>query len=113
MSSDCSAPVAASTTRRPEPWPVGPTAFLEKPHRCDIHYALAEPTTPGKCPCVFPIIEDRPGGDTSYFNNVPQAILAQAELPAFKFELEKSAGKEEDGSYGREPMSPTSRSRQA
>ena len=46
-----------------------------------------------------------PGGDTSYFNNVPQAILAQAELPVFKFELEKSAGREEDGSTARRPTS--------
>lgn len=44
------------------------------------------------CPSVFPMIEDRPGGDTRYFKNVPQAILAQTELPTFKFELEKSGG---------------------
>jgi oxalate decarboxylase len=51
---------------------------------------------------VFPIIEDRPGGDTSFFNNVPQAIFAQAELPSFKFELEKTEGKQDDGSFGKE-----------
>lgn len=51
---------------------------------------------------MFPIIEDRPGGDTSYFNNVPQPLLAQTELPTFKFELEKSEGKQDDGSFGKE-----------
>jgi oxalate decarboxylase len=51
---------------------------------------------------MFPIIEDRPGGDTSYVNNVPIPLLTQAELPTFTFQLEKSEGKSENGSYGKE-----------
>ncbi len=35
-------------------------------------------------------------------NNVPDPLLAGAELPTFKFELEKSAGKTLGGSVGRE-----------
>lgn len=35
-------------------------------------------------------------------NNVPDPLLAGAELPTFKFELEKSAGKTMGGSVGRE-----------
>jgi len=51
---------------------------------------------------MFPIIEDSPGGDSSFYNNVPRPILSQKELPSFKFELEKTAGKQEHESFGKE-----------
>ena len=38
----------------------------------------------------------------SFMNNVPDPLLAGKELPTFKFELEKSAGKVIGGSYGKE-----------
>src|SRR5579871_653132 len=41
-------------------------------------------------------------GDPSFLNNVPDRILADKELPTFKFELEKSEGKVIGGSYGKE-----------
>jgi oxalate decarboxylase len=41
-------------------------------------------------------------GDPSFMNNVPDTLLAGAELPTFKFELEKSAGKVIGNSYGKE-----------
>jgi oxalate decarboxylase len=48
----------------------------------------------------------RPGvaeaGDPSFMNNVPDPLLAGADLPTFKFELEKSAGKVDNGSEARE-----------
>jgi len=40
--------------------------------------------------------------DLSYFNNVPDPLLAGPELPTFKFALEKSAGKVIGGSSGKE-----------
>jgi oxalate decarboxylase len=51
---------------------------------------------------MFPIIEDSPGGDTSFHNNVPKPILSQKTLPSFKFELEKTTGKQENESFGKE-----------
>src|SRR5580693_7625501 len=41
-------------------------------------------------------------GDPSFMNNVPDPLLAGGELPTFKFELEKSAGKVDNGSEARE-----------
>ncbi len=41
-------------------------------------------------------------GDPSFMNNVPDPLLAGDELPTFKFELEKSKGKVENGSEARE-----------
>jgi oxalate decarboxylase len=41
-------------------------------------------------------------GDPSFQNNVPDPILAGAELPTFKFALEKSKGKVIGNSYGKE-----------
>ncbi len=41
-------------------------------------------------------------GDPSFLNNVPDPILADKELPTFKFELEKSKGKVIGNSYGKE-----------
>ena len=41
-------------------------------------------------------------GDPSFMNNVPDPLLAGADLPTFKFELEKSAGKVDNGSEARE-----------
>ena len=47
------------------------------------------------------------GGDPSFMNNVPDPTLAGKELPTFKFELEKSAGKAIGGSTcGREATVP-------
>jgi oxalate decarboxylase len=41
-------------------------------------------------------------GDPSFMNNVPDPLLADKELPTFKFELEKSKGKVIGGSFGKE-----------
>jgi oxalate decarboxylase len=41
-------------------------------------------------------------GDPSFMNNVPDPLLADDELPTFKFELEKSKGKVIGDSYGKE-----------
>src|ERR1044071_2036659 len=42
------------------------------------------------------------GGDPSFMNNVPDPLLAETELPTFKFALEKSKGKVIGKSYGKE-----------
>jgi oxalate decarboxylase len=42
------------------------------------------------------------GGDPSFMNNVPDPILADKELPTFKFALEKSEGKVIGKSFGKE-----------
>jgi oxalate decarboxylase len=42
------------------------------------------------------------GGDPSFMNNVPDPALSGKDLPTFKFELEKSAGKVIGNSYGKE-----------
>src|SRR5258708_29907730 len=41
-------------------------------------------------------------GDLSFMNNVPDPLVSGAELPTFKFALEKSAGKVIGGSFGKE-----------
>ncbi len=41
-------------------------------------------------------------GDPSFMNNVPDPLLAGEELPTFKFALEKSSGKVNGGSFGKE-----------
>jgi oxalate decarboxylase len=41
-------------------------------------------------------------GDPSFMNNVPDPLLAEKDLPTFKFALEKSKGKVEDQSYAKE-----------
>lgn len=41
-------------------------------------------------------------GDPSFMNNVPDPLLADKELPTFKFALEKSKGKVIGGSFGKE-----------
>jgi oxalate decarboxylase len=41
-------------------------------------------------------------GDPSFMNNVPDPILSAAELPTFKFALEKSEGKVIGNSFGKE-----------
>jgi oxalate decarboxylase len=41
-------------------------------------------------------------GDPSFMNNVPDSLLAEKELPTFKFALEKSKGKVIGNSYGKE-----------
>ena len=41
-------------------------------------------------------------GDLSFQNNVPDPLLSGKELPAFKFELEKSKGKALGDSFGKE-----------
>ncbi|HVX10505.1 MAG TPA: cupin domain-containing protein [Pirellulales bacterium] len=46
--------------------------------------------------------EQAQAGDTSFQNNVPDSLLAQEELPTFKFALEKSKGRVIGGSYGKE-----------
>lgn len=42
------------------------------------------------------------GADFAFKNNVPDALLSGKELPTFKFALEKSAGKVDGGSFGKE-----------
>jgi oxalate decarboxylase len=42
------------------------------------------------------------GGHTSFQNNIPDPATSGKELPTFKFELEKSAGRVMGGSYGKE-----------
>lgn len=42
------------------------------------------------------------GGHTSFQNNVPDPVTSGAELPTFKFALEKSQGRVDGGSYGKE-----------
>src|SRR5580704_10126317 len=42
------------------------------------------------------------GGELTFMNNVPDPLLAGEELPTFKFELEKSKGKVDNGSEARE-----------
>lgn len=41
-------------------------------------------------------------GDPSFMNNVPDTVLAEDELPSFKFALEKSKGKVIGDSFGKE-----------
>src|SRR5256712_11557359 len=41
-------------------------------------------------------------GDPSFMNNVPDPLLAEKELPTFKFELERSKGKDDAGSTAKE-----------
>ncbi len=49
-----------------------------------------------------PIPENAPGGDTSFFNNLPDPVTTAAELPRFKFELEASEGRQDRGSFGKQ-----------
>jgi oxalate decarboxylase len=46
--------------------------------------------------------EDAAGGDPSFMNNVPDPLLADKELPTFKFALESSEGKVIGKSSGKE-----------
>ncbi|WP_165252612.1 cupin domain-containing protein [Paludisphaera soli] len=46
--------------------------------------------------------KDAAAGDPSFLNNVPDEVLDGAELPTFKFALEKSEGKVIGGSSGKE-----------
>ena len=41
-------------------------------------------------------------GDPSFMNNVPDTLLSGKELPTFKFELERSKGRESDGNIAKE-----------
>src|SRR5437762_12203512 len=41
-------------------------------------------------------------GDASFMNNVPDPLLAGRELPTFKFELERSTGRESHGNIAKE-----------
>ena len=45
-------------------------------------------------------------GDLSFQNNVPDPLLSGKELPAFKFELEKSKGKVLGNSFGKDASIP-------
>ncbi len=48
------------------------------------------------------ISNEAQAGDASFQNNVPDHVLAGAELPTFKFELEKTEGKVIGNSFGKE-----------
>jgi oxalate decarboxylase len=41
-------------------------------------------------------------GDVSFMNNVPDPLLSGRELPTFKFELERSTGRESNGNIAKE-----------
>ena len=41
-------------------------------------------------------------GDTSFMNNIPDPLLAEDALPEFTFALEKSRGRVQGGSFGKE-----------
>src|SRR5438046_9350114 len=41
-------------------------------------------------------------GDPSFMNNVPDPLLSGKELPTFKFQLERSKGRESDGNIAKE-----------
>ena len=49
-------------------------------------------------------------GDPSFMNNVPDPLLAGEELPTFKYELEKSAGKVLGAAKPERPLSNSFRS---
>ena len=49
---------------------------------------------------TYPVSSE--GGSSSFQNNVPDPVTSGAELPTFKFELEKSEGRVDGGSYGKE-----------
>ena len=51
------------------------------------------------------------GGHTSFQNNVPDPVTSGKELPTFKFELEKSAGRSRAAATAKRPRSNSCRSR--
>jgi oxalate decarboxylase len=51
---------------------------------------------------LFAAAERADAGDTSFMNNVPDPLLAERSLPEFTFALEKSQGRVQGGSYGKE-----------
>jgi oxalate decarboxylase len=51
---------------------------------------------------LFASTERAAAGDTSFMNNVPDPLLAEDSLPEFTFALEKSQGRVQGGSYGKE-----------
>jgi oxalate decarboxylase len=51
---------------------------------------------------LFGSTERAVAGDTSFMNNVPDPLLAEESLPEFTFALEKSEGRVQGGSYGKE-----------
>lgn len=63
---------------------------------------LAGMSTLAGATALLSTAEPATGGDTSFMNNVPDPLLADEQLPAFTFALEKSRGRARDGSYGKE-----------
>ncbi len=51
---------------------------------------------------LFAAAKDSAGGDVSFMNNVPDQLLAEDELPTFRFALEKSEGRTQGGGVAKE-----------
>ena len=51
---------------------------------------------------LFADVRESAGGDVSSMNNVPDPLLAEEELPTFRFALEKSEGRTQDGGVAKE-----------
>ena len=51
---------------------------------------------------LFADARESAGGDVSSMNNVPDPLLAEEELPTFRFALEKSEGRTQDGGVAKE-----------
>src|SRR5215469_15181083 len=58
--------------------------------------------TAGLAAAALTAVKPAAVGDPSFLNNVPDPVLSGAELPTFKFALEKSEGKVIGNSYGKE-----------
>ena len=58
--------------------------------------------TVGVAAAALTAVKPAKAGDPSFLNNVPDPVLSGAELPTFKFALEKSEGKVVGNSYGKE-----------
>jgi oxalate decarboxylase len=51
---------------------------------------------------LFAAVRDSAAGDVAFMNNVPDPLLAEEELPTFRFALEKSAGRTQGGGVAKE-----------
>ena len=51
---------------------------------------------------LFAAVRDSAAGDVSFMNNVPDPLLAEEELPTFRFALEKSEGRTQGGGVAKE-----------
>jgi len=51
---------------------------------------------------LFAAVRDSTAGDVAFMNNVPDPLLAEEELPTFRFALEKSEGRTQGGGVAKE-----------